>query len=58
MFFKGSLEVGGRKIIIENWLNLKPIYNYCFKFEKKVKFMEAFQMHFIVTEKFYTIFKG
>ena len=33
MFFKGSLEVGGRKIKILNWLNLKSIYNFCFKFK-------------------------
>ena len=43
MPFKVSLEVGGRKISIENWLNLKSIYIFGFKFDKKtVKFLECF----------------
>ena len=46
MFFKGWLEAGGRKIIFEN-LNVKPIDNLCFKFEKEMQknyggFLDAF----------------
>ena len=44
MPFKVSLEVGGIKISIENWLNLKTIYILGFKFDKKLSnFLSVFR---------------
>ena len=42
MPYKVSLEVGGIKISSENWLNLKAIYIFGFKFdEKTVQILEC-----------------